>query len=299
MELYHLRTFVTVAEEGHLTRAAERLFTSQPAISAHVKALEEELGVTLFDRTPKGMQLTAVGKQLLTQAQRILAAAGELMNEAQALRDEIVGEVRIGLNSDAEFLRVTDIQVGLSTAHPRLSVAFMSGSTDVNLPALRVGKLDAAFTSGTITDPLVDGVVLGEESLVVGVPRRLRESADAADIVALSRQPWVLTSPDCSHYGAIRAVFDAHGCEPHQKVLADQEDAVLAMVRAGVGLGVIRRDKIHADDDSIEALALELSPVPLNFTYLRKRANDPLIRAALAAVCQAWQVAPPEARLTA
>ncbi|MCP5237554.1 MAG: LysR family transcriptional regulator [Zoogloeaceae bacterium] len=53
MELYHLRTFVTVAEEGHLTRASERLFTSQPAVSAHIKALEEELGVTLFERTPR------------------------------------------------------------------------------------------------------------------------------------------------------------------------------------------------------------------------------------------------------
>ena len=61
MELYHLRTFVTVAEEGHLTRASERLFTSQPAVSAHIKALEEELGVTLFDRTPRGMQLTPAG----------------------------------------------------------------------------------------------------------------------------------------------------------------------------------------------------------------------------------------------
>jgi len=63
MELYQLKTFVTVAEEGHLTRAAERLFTSQPAISAHIKSLEEELGVTLFHRTPKGMQLTTEGEK--------------------------------------------------------------------------------------------------------------------------------------------------------------------------------------------------------------------------------------------
>ncbi|MES9912641.1 MAG: LysR family transcriptional regulator, partial [Candidatus Sedimenticola sp. 4PFRAG1] len=54
MELYQLKTFVKVADEGHLTRAAEQLFTSQPAISAHIKALEEELGVVLFQRTPKG-----------------------------------------------------------------------------------------------------------------------------------------------------------------------------------------------------------------------------------------------------
>ncbi|QID19205.1 LysR family transcriptional regulator [Nitrogeniibacter mangrovi] len=297
MELYHLRTFVTVAEEGHLTRAAERLFTSQPAISAHVKALEEELGVTLFDRTPKGMQLTAAGAQLLVKAQRALAAAGDLMDEARSLRGEVVGEVRIGLNSDAEFLRVAAIQTALSAAHPRLSVAFIGGSTEVNLPALRVGRLDAAFTSGVMTDPAIEVVVLGEEALAVGVPARLRGTFDAADVSALAAQPWVLTSPDCSHYGAIRALFDAHGCEPRQKVLADQEDAVLAMVKAGAGLGVIRRDKIDAGDDRIDALPLALPPVPLNFTYPRRRANDPLIQALVSTICQVWEVAPPAVQL--
>ena len=67
MELYHLKTFVTVAEERHLTRAAERLCVSQPAISAHIKALEEELGLALFERTPKGMLPTAAGEALLEE----------------------------------------------------------------------------------------------------------------------------------------------------------------------------------------------------------------------------------------
>lgn len=61
MELYQLKTFTAVAEENHLTRAAERLNTSQPALSAHIKSLEAELGVTLFERTPKGMKLTPQG----------------------------------------------------------------------------------------------------------------------------------------------------------------------------------------------------------------------------------------------
>ena len=59
MELYQLRTFAAVAEESHLTRAAERLHLSQPAVSGHIKALEGELGVRLFDRAPTGMELTS------------------------------------------------------------------------------------------------------------------------------------------------------------------------------------------------------------------------------------------------
>ena len=77
MELYHLKTFITVAEEGHLTRVAHRLNTSQPAVSAHIKGLEAELGLMLFVRTPKGMRLTREGE--------------ELRDQAGALKDEVNG----------------------------------------------------------------------------------------------------------------------------------------------------------------------------------------------------------------
>ena len=74
MDLYQLRTFLTVAEEGHLTRAAEKLFTSQPAVSTHIRVLEEELGVQLFERSAKGMTLTAQGTALREHARRIVDA---------------------------------------------------------------------------------------------------------------------------------------------------------------------------------------------------------------------------------
>ena len=74
MEYYHLRTFVAVAEEEHLTRAAERLNASLPAVSAHIRGLEEELGVVLFSRTPKGMRLTDEGRALLVEARQALPA---------------------------------------------------------------------------------------------------------------------------------------------------------------------------------------------------------------------------------
>ena len=75
MELYQLRSFAAVAELAHLTRAAEKLHISQPAVSAQIKALEDELGVILFERTPQGMLLTAAGRKLLPEAEKVVAAA--------------------------------------------------------------------------------------------------------------------------------------------------------------------------------------------------------------------------------
>ena len=85
MELYQLRTFAAVAQAGHLTRAAEKLFISQPAVSAHIKALEEELGVVLFTRGARGMSLTGQGQALLAHAEAVLAQAGELERAARAV----------------------------------------------------------------------------------------------------------------------------------------------------------------------------------------------------------------------
>ena len=89
MELYQLRSFIAVAELAHLTRAAERLHVSQPALSAQIKALEDELGVHLFERTPAGMTLTAAGKRLLPEAAKVLADAAALYGKARAMEGEV------------------------------------------------------------------------------------------------------------------------------------------------------------------------------------------------------------------
>lgn len=291
MELYHLRTFVTVAEEGHLTRAAERLFTSQPAISAHVKALEEELGVALFDRTPKGMQLTAAGRQLLERAQRTLAAAGDLLDEAKAMQDELVGEVLIGFNTDATFLRVIELQQAISSAHPRLATIFMSGSSEANLPALRTGRLDVGFVGGVIDEPSLAALRVVDEALVVAVPMSLRGSFDERDLADLARQPWIHTSPHCPHYRVMSRLFEAAGCEPTRIVVAEQEDALLSMVCAGVGLGIVRREKVAAiaeRDGKVYPLSMGLLPNPVSLVYASKRESDPLVQAVLVAARSIW-----------
>ena len=79
MEIYQLRAFIAVARTGHMTRAAEQLHLTQSAVSKQLKALEEEFGASLFERTPSGMTLSAVGRRLMPLAKRTLEAATELV----------------------------------------------------------------------------------------------------------------------------------------------------------------------------------------------------------------------------
>src|SRR4029450_3044497 len=120
MELYQLRTFAAVAELGHLTRAAERLHVSQPAVSAQIKALEDELGTSLFERGPAGMTLTTAGSKLLPYASRVLGAATDLRYQALTLKADIPGPLRLGTLSAPEPLRLGNLLARAVERHPLL-----------------------------------------------------------------------------------------------------------------------------------------------------------------------------------
>ncbi len=292
MELYHLRTFVTVAEEGHLTRAADRLYTSQPAISAHIKALEEELGLTLFHRTPRGMQLTAEGEHLLNQARQALSAAGDFLHNAKALRNEVVGVVRLGLNTDASYLRISDLHSALSERHPKLVLHFLAGMSQSNIPDVRIGKLDAAFVSGEVSDPQLETVELCKTALRVAVPIAWKERVSGAGFDQIAALPWIYTAPDCAYYRAMCHLFEAHGVQPEKTLVSDQEEALRHMVKSGIGMAVMREDEVQQAEREGYAFALDeaLPEIPLSLIYQKRRSGDPIISALLDGILGVWGI---------
>src|ERR1044071_4717372 len=128
MEFYQLKTFLAVASEGHLTRAAEKLSTSQPAVSAQIRALEDELGIRLFERSPRGMTLTDAGERLAQQARRIVEATHHFKTEAEGLRGVVAGQLVLGLNNRPEMLRFISVLHQLTARHPQLSYDIVCAS---------------------------------------------------------------------------------------------------------------------------------------------------------------------------
>ena len=111
MEMYQLRAYVTAATLGSVTRTAEALHLTQPAITAQIKALEEELGVALFDRRPGRISLTRAGEALMEPARQVLDAAGRLQGQARELQGEITGQLLLGTVADPEALRLGSLPV--------------------------------------------------------------------------------------------------------------------------------------------------------------------------------------------
>ena len=130
MEIYQLRAFATAARLGNLTRTAEALHLTQPAITAQIKALEEELGVALFERRPGGITLTRAGELLLQDAEQILTTAGHLQGRARELQGEVTGQLVLGTLGDPESLRLGTLLGVLSEKLPLLEIKTRQGAAE-------------------------------------------------------------------------------------------------------------------------------------------------------------------------
>jgi DNA-binding transcriptional LysR family regulator len=292
MELYQLRSFVAVAEAGHLTRAAERLHISQPAVSAQIKALEEELDLALFDRTPGGMVLTSAGERLLNDAGRVLAAAQALRNVAKALKGEVTGKVRVGTTSDPSFIRVGEFLNATVTRHPLLQVELHQEVTGAAFAKVRDGGLDASFYYGEIEHRSVEGLRLRSSSYRVAAPAAWKRRVVDAGWDEIAQQPWVITPSISTHHKLVRALFEKHGIEPTRVVEADQESVIANLVVSGVGLSLIREDLALEKETAGQVclwrdVRLETT---LWFIYQRARKDDPAICALLDVLRDTWNL---------
>ncbi len=290
MELYQLRSFAAIAETGQLTRAAEKLHVSQPAVSAQLKALEEELEFALFERTPNGMVLTAAGKRLLADADKVLAAAQNLQNHARALKGEVAGKARIGTLSDPEFIRVGDFIGMATTRHPLLELELHQGVTGEVLERVRDGLLDASFYYGDLKFPSIAGIALREIVYRVAAPAAWCERLQGADWNEIASQPWIIPPLISTHNELAYALLRKHGVEPARVVEADQEAVVDSLVTSGVGIALMRED-VALQKEAAGEICLWgdiRMPTTLWFIYLREREEDPALRALLEVEKEIW-----------
>ncbi|GAA0401140.1 LysR family transcriptional regulator [Streptomyces luteireticuli] len=172
MELRHLHYFVTVADELHYRRAAQRLHVAQPGLSQQIKAFERELGVELFARNRRGVALTEAGTALLPAARDILARADAAVALARRYGTGEAGQLTVSLTRSAPGGIVTEIVDTFRTAHPAVEVYLTSGYTALHEQRLRERSIDAAFVRpplGPDTDLTYCPISL--EPIVTAMPR--------------------------------------------------------------------------------------------------------------------------------
>ncbi len=280
MELYQLQTFVIVAEEGNLTRAAKRLYTTPSTISMHIKALEEELSVQLFTRSNQGMSITAKGQQILDKARATLRAAQDLVNHATDMQATLVGQVSIGLCSAPPYLKIPQLIRQLRDDYPGIDLLLDQSTTMQITEAIVSDRLDMGFVYGDVTHPLLEAQHLTQTELVVVAPSTWPTDFDLSNWHDLSARPWVSPLISCPFQQVVDEYLVQHGLTCQHRVQIDDERSRYELVKAGLGLSLLER---FAADRGVSEGAVRIAPVDplpvdLSLVYRAHERNQPLLR---------------------
>lgn len=294
MEIYQLRAFVMVAKFGHLTRAAEALHVTQPAVTGQIKALEEELGIALFDRRPGRIALTRAGERMLPEAEKVLEAAGALLGQARELQGEISGTLVIGTVIDPDSLRLGSLLGGLVQALPLLEIKTRSGDAETLREAVATASLQASFYIGPNIPRDVNGLMLRTMQYRIAAPFSLRERVLHAGWREIANMPWI-GAPHASHgQSLLRDLFSRQGLLPNIVLESDDAMAPHSLVRSGLGLALLREDVAGPAAERNEVVIWPHTRVAamLSFIYPKTAEHDPVIVAALSVLRSVWGMAP-------
>lgn len=247
MELRHLRYFIAVAEEGHITRAAERLGMQQPPLSQQIRALERELDVQLFRRKPRGVELTDAGTAFLDRARAILDEVDRAFSTARRTARGEQGRVVVGFTGSAPFHPfVPRVIRAFREMYPLVSLVLEESGSSELVQGLHNEDIDAAFIRSPVAD--VVGLVvrpLLEEDMLVALPagHSLAQQADdhALPLAALANEIFILYKRPGGPglYDTIITACRGAGFSPRVGQEAPRIISTLNLVAAGLGVSIV------------------------------------------------------------
>jgi DNA-binding transcriptional LysR family regulator len=280
MDIHQLKTFVTVAREGSITRASEILHLSQPAVSAHIKAIEDALGLALFERNARGMSLTPDGERLLAKAEQTLASHRELLEEATRIKGHVTGRLRIGAGNNASHEAVGRLLTTLAQRCPEVDVSLKHATSSEILAGLRNGTLDAGFyNEAGDTEPDLTTIEVSRFRIwIVGAPGLVAASSEP-DWRALAEHPWIYPPASTCCGRTAESLFKTHKIRPRRAISVDREDVTRTLVAGGIGVGLLHASTAREAEARREVELLHECPtmVRVLFTHSSDRAEDALV----------------------
>ena len=299
MELRHLRTIVAVAHHRSFTKAAEELFLAQSAISQQLSRLEAEIGIQIFRRSSRSVELTEEGKVILAHAKRVLAEFDEMQGEMEALTGVMRGTVRIGGIYPFGPYDLYGVLAEYRERYPGVAIHMVEDTQDEMLAMLRSDELDCAFASvdpDTIGSEFA-GTLLWEEEFVV---------VSALDHPFAARPGLIwedLIDEDLIAYrdnSALRRRFEStigrRGIAPRNAFVCTEMSAVRALAAKGLGVAVLPRSIAELDGPPVALVPFRPEPVtwPIALVWRTDRRQPPAAKAFLALALERAELQPVE-----
>lgn len=261
MELKHLRSFVTLAEELHFGRAAQRLAIVQPALSMQIKMLEDELGVRLFERNRHSVAMTQVGSIFLPEARATLQQAGHAAEVAKASGRGEIGRVRLGFVSSVLPALLPTLMRELHTRYPRIELELKDMPGPEQAAALKSGRLDFGLMRLPAALPGIHTQEVLRETMIVALPaEHPLAQVDTLHPMALAQVPVFILARHFApgFYDGLMHTLNGHGLQLDIASHLGEFTTMLALVAAGLGVGLLPANAGRALPSHVISRPLEL-----------------------------------------
>ena len=240
MEFAQLETFVTVASERSFSRAAERLFRTQPAISIALRKLEEEIGAPLFDRSKKQPELTAAGEEFLSYAQQLLSLRRESKESVEALTRLHTGRVRIGANESTSLYLLPQMILDYRRHHPDIKIEVVRSSSERLPRDLSERTLDCGIISYRPANPdLSLFPILHDELTLIMSPKHRLAKASVIKISDLGREHFIAHNVKSPARVKVVESFQKHNTPLNIVIELSTMETIKRFVELDIGIGFV------------------------------------------------------------
>lgn len=262
MEFKDLLIFKTLAEEGNVTKTAEKLCYVQSNITTRMKKLEQSLGATLFYRHSKGITLTSKGRLLLKKGEEIL----RLVEETETLlkeEDSPAGHLTIGANETTALVHLPPLLTTFSMQYPDVHLSLQVDSTENLVESVLSHELDGSFVVGPVHHIEVETLPVLNEKLVI-----ITNSEEPFNETNPSHQT-LLTRPNYVHHARIHEWLNGNGIKPARTMEFNTLEAIISCVKAGLGFSVLTKSlaDYHRNDGYLHYHELSASSFQTIFIY--------------------------------
>jgi DNA-binding transcriptional LysR family regulator len=247
MEQSQLQSFLRVAEEGSITRAAEALCLTQPAVTQHVRALERELGALLFERLGRGVRLTAAGRALRRYARRSLALLDECRQVIADLEAGVAGRLLLGAGVTTSIFQLPAWLRAFQEAYPGVDVAVRTGGSQEIATRVREREVDLGLVTSPIEHRDLHVIGLYEEEILLVTPPGYPLAGQAVDRDAWTELPLILFPRGTGFRAYLDRAFAEAGIVARVKMESDSVEAIKSFVAVGLGASFLPAAAVRAE----------------------------------------------------
>ncbi|SFZ92606.1 DNA-binding transcriptional regulator, LysR family [Flaviramulus basaltis] len=241
MELRHLRYFLVVANELNFTRASEKLFISQPPLSRQIKELENEIGVKLFNRNSKKVELTEAGKFFRKEVVNQLQNLESVILKTKKISENISGEYRIGYISSTFSDTITKLIQFLTKKYPYLNIKLYEVSTVKQILALEQSKLDLGIVRAPLVSTKINSKLWFKDSYSLVFNKNKTKVKEIDDISKFRNELFVFFNKDYApiYYNSLIEICSKYGFVPNIVHESNNINSIIQLVRNGLGVSIV------------------------------------------------------------